>query len=251
MGYVLSGIGRHGELEDGLVETDVGVGVGAQLRAEAPDRRVQRLGGVGLGALEQHVLQEVGVTLARFGLVDRTGLHHEPERHAIAGPVVVAQVVGESVVERADPHCRIDGERFRVDLQNPADRDQVGVGQRPSVGLDHTPVELVDLGPAVLVAQVGHGDTAQRVTGLHRDRPGFGLRLGHRLRFGLEGDDPATSADRVVRGGDLPAQVGRDVVGEGLLVADAQLGELDVRERVAVPATDQEVDGGQSNGITG
>ena len=49
------------------------------------------------------------------------------------------------------------------------------------------------------------------------------LWLGLWLRLRSNGDDSVVAVDRVIGRGDFSAQVGRDVVGEGLLVADAPI----------------------------
>ena len=102
---------RHVELVDGLVEAGVGVDVGAEGSTEPAQHVDQLVLGVLLGAVEHHVLVEVGDTGARSDLVDGTGADGQPQRRLAAGPFVVTHVVLEPVVERAGAHVVVIRDR--------------------------------------------------------------------------------------------------------------------------------------------
>ena len=103
--------GRHIELVDGGVVGREGVRVRAELHAEAAQHLDDLGARVLLGAVEHHVLEEVGHAETRVGLVQRPGINREAQRQVVARRRVAAEVVGESVAEHTDPHCGIHRQR--------------------------------------------------------------------------------------------------------------------------------------------
>ena len=110
--------GHHVEFVDGLVVGRVGVDVRAELHAEAPQRLHDVVAGIVLGAVEHHVLEEVGDAEVRRGLVHGPGVHRQAQRQVAARLLVVAEVVGEAVVERADVHLGIHRQQQRGRLHD-------------------------------------------------------------------------------------------------------------------------------------
>ena len=94
-------VGRHRQLVHGLVVGGVGVDVGPELAAERLEDADELVGRVGRGAVEQHVLEEVGHTRLILVFGRRPGVHCEPQLGPAAWRGVAADEVGEPVVEDA------------------------------------------------------------------------------------------------------------------------------------------------------
>ena len=67
------------------------------------------LAGIALDAVESHVLAEVGETLLVVAFHDGTGVGDQAELDHLLGFLVVADVVGESVVQLAVGHLFVEG----------------------------------------------------------------------------------------------------------------------------------------------
>ncbi len=124
---------RHLELVHRLVERGVGVDVGPERRTEAAQHVDQLVLGELLGAVEQHVLDEVGDAGAGSGLVDRAGVDRQPQRGLGAGTVVVAHVVPQPVVERAGADDVVVGDRLVGRVEQPGQGDLLGRFGRSSM----------------------------------------------------------------------------------------------------------------------
>ena len=86
-------VGGDRELVDGLVVAREGVDVGAELGAEPAQHVDQLVLGELLGAVEEHVLDEVGDARLVGLLVRRAGVDRQPQLGAAAGALVVPDVV--------------------------------------------------------------------------------------------------------------------------------------------------------------
>ena len=98
---------RHREQVDGLVVARVGVDVGAEPGTEAAQHVDQFVLGELLGAVEQHVFEEVGATVLGVVLEHRSGIDGQAQFDPAARIVVVADEVAQAVVEFADRDRRI------------------------------------------------------------------------------------------------------------------------------------------------
>ena len=114
---------RNVEQIDGLLDTRAGVDVSAEGSADALQPVEEILVGEVLGAVEAHVLQEVGqaVLVGLFQQGARVG--GEIEFGTLSGFLIVADVVGQAVVELADAGCRVIGELL---LRNSRESGQKG-----------------------------------------------------------------------------------------------------------------------------
>ena len=83
--HVVGHVGHQGEVVYGLRVAYVCVQVGPQLHTEVAQGHLQGFAGVEVGALEQHVLQEVGDSQTRPRFVHRSGLHDQPYAEAFPG----------------------------------------------------------------------------------------------------------------------------------------------------------------------
>ncbi len=99
--------GRHREFVDGLVVAGVRVDVGTERGTEAPQHVDQFVLRELLGAVEQHVLEEVRTSHLRVVLERRSGVDDQPHVDTPAGVVVVADQVAQAVVQLADDDRRI------------------------------------------------------------------------------------------------------------------------------------------------
>ncbi len=109
---VLVVAGHVADVVDGLVDAGVGVEVGAVLDglALAPvhDALAALVAREVLGAVECHVLEEVSQSALTRLLEYGAHLLRDVEFHTVLGLVVVADVVGEAIVEMADAHGGVD-----------------------------------------------------------------------------------------------------------------------------------------------
>ena len=95
----------HGDAQhvDGLVEAGVGVDVGTELHPDRLQVVDQLLLLEVLGAVEGHVLGEVGQTELVLILQDGAGVHHQAKLGAVLGGAVLAHVVAEAVFRVRPP----------------------------------------------------------------------------------------------------------------------------------------------------
>ena len=99
--------GRHGEFVDGLVVGRVGVDVGAEGRTEAPQHVDEFVLGELLGAVEQHVFEEVRPARLRLVFECGSGVDDQSHVDACARIVVVTDQIPQAVVEFADDDRRV------------------------------------------------------------------------------------------------------------------------------------------------
>ena len=92
-------VGGHVDIVDGLVERSVGVDVAAELHTVLLQFLDHGVVGVAFDAVEGHVLTEVGQTLLVVALHDGTGVTDQTELNHVLRFLVVADVVGEAVVQ--------------------------------------------------------------------------------------------------------------------------------------------------------
>ena len=100
--------GGHIDVVNGLVEAGVGIDAAAELDAMLLKLFNHLVVGVALDSVEGHVLAEVREALLVVALEDGAGVRHEAELDAVLGLLVVADVVGESVVEVAYDDFLVD-----------------------------------------------------------------------------------------------------------------------------------------------
>ena len=88
-----------------LLKAGGSIDVAAELCADAAKIIQDPLAGEVLGSVEAHVLQEMGqAVLLRLNLLDGTHIGGQVEFGTSLGELIVADVVGESVVQMADAH---------------------------------------------------------------------------------------------------------------------------------------------------
>ena len=117
---VLNALARHGHLRDVvdcLVEAGVGVEVVAEFHTDAFKPVDNHFSGEVGRAVEAHVLKEVGETALVVFLKDRAYLLGDEEVSLTLGHLVVADEVGQSVVEFACTNQRV--KRHRGHLRHP------------------------------------------------------------------------------------------------------------------------------------
>ena len=100
--------GDVGDVVDGLVDRGVGIEVLAKLYTDGLEPVDERVAGEVLGAVEAHVLEEVGQTALVFVLEDRAYLLGDEEVGLTFGVLVVTDVVGQSVGELAHDYGAVD-----------------------------------------------------------------------------------------------------------------------------------------------
>ena len=105
----LSVVGRHVHIVNSLVERGVGVDVAAEFDAVLLQLVNHLVAGITFDAVEGHVLAEVGEALLVVALHDGTGVAHQAELNHVLRLLVVADVVGESVVKLAVGHLLVEG----------------------------------------------------------------------------------------------------------------------------------------------
>ena len=93
---------------DCLVERGVGVQVLTEAYADAFQILLQVVAGEVGSAVEAHVFEEVCQTALVLFFLHRTHLLCDVEEGSFLWPLVVAQIVSQSVVEFAYPHIRVD-----------------------------------------------------------------------------------------------------------------------------------------------
>lgn len=116
------GVGQV-EHVDGAVEAGVGVGIAAEVHAQALEKLDEGAGRVVGAAIEGHVLQEVGEAALALGLVECTGGDDEAEGGAASRLGVGAEGVAQAVGEFAGDDGGIGGEVSRA-----------GGGRKPECG---------------------------------------------------------------------------------------------------------------------
>ena len=102
-------VGGDVDIVDSLVEGGVGVDVASELHAVLLQLVDHLVAWIALDAVEGHVLAEVGETLLVVAFHDRTGVGDQAELDHLLGFLVVADVVGESVVQLAVGHLFVEG----------------------------------------------------------------------------------------------------------------------------------------------
>ena len=112
VGHALTLYGNIVEHVLGFLETGGRIDVAAELGSYALQIVEYALAGEALGAVEAHVLEEVGETVLVGGLIDAAGLGGQIELGPVFGKGVLADVIGESVFELAHFHGRIVWKRL-------------------------------------------------------------------------------------------------------------------------------------------
>ena len=102
-------VGGHVDIVDSLVERGVGVDVATELHTVLLQFLDHGVVGIALDAVEGHVLTEVGQTLLVVALHDRTGVADQAELNHVLRLLVVADVVGETIVELAVADFLVQG----------------------------------------------------------------------------------------------------------------------------------------------
>ena len=95
---------------DGAVEAGGGIGVAAEVHAEALEELDDIGRGKVLAAVERHVLEEVGEAALVLVFVDGADLDGEAGADAAAGFGVAEEGVAQAVVELAPLDGRVDGQ---------------------------------------------------------------------------------------------------------------------------------------------
>ena len=112
VGHALTLYGNIVEHVLGFLETGGRIDVAAELGSYALQIVEYALAGEALGAVEAHVLEEVGETVLVGCLIDTAGLGGQIELGPVFGKGVLADVIGESVFELAHFHGRIVRKRL-------------------------------------------------------------------------------------------------------------------------------------------
>ena len=105
--YVGGIVRRHGDHIDRLVEVGVGVEVGAKHHALAAELVNHSVARETLDAVEGHVLGEVRQALLVVVFLVGAGIHRETELHTILRVGVLADIIGQTVVQLADGHVGV------------------------------------------------------------------------------------------------------------------------------------------------
>ena len=95
---------------DRLVDRSVGVQVVTKLHTDGLAPAQQFVALEVLRAVEGHVLEEVSQTALRVVLLNRAHLLGNVELGALFGPVVVTNVISQSVVKFTDAHVGVNGD---------------------------------------------------------------------------------------------------------------------------------------------
>ena len=104
----------HGDVVDvidGLVDRSIGVQVRAELHTDGLEVLDHAVAGEMLGPVEAHVLQEMGEAALVLVFKDGTDLLGDVEMRLVLRLLVVADVIGQSVLQMADADIRIDRNR--------------------------------------------------------------------------------------------------------------------------------------------
>ena len=104
-GYVVN-------IVDGLLDAGVGVELSAELHADALEVLDERAVGEVCGAIEAHVFEEVCEAALALLFLDGAHLLCNVEEGLVLRLFVVADVIGEAVVEVAYAHLRVYGQRL-------------------------------------------------------------------------------------------------------------------------------------------
>ena len=106
-------VARQVEHVDGFVEAGVRVHVRAEPRADRFEVRHQLARLEVRAAVERHVLDQVREPKLIVGLEQRSRLHREPHRHALRGPRIRPDEVGEAVGQLRGAHGGVERNRVR------------------------------------------------------------------------------------------------------------------------------------------
>ena len=126
-----TGCGHVRDVVNRLVNGGVGIQVLAEFNTHALTPAHQFVALEVLGAVEGHVLQEVSQSALGVILLDGAHLLRNVELGTLLGPVVVANVVRQSIVQLADAHVRINGDYRHLHLLC-SYRHDAGHGQHPN-----------------------------------------------------------------------------------------------------------------------
>ena len=99
-----------------LVDRGVGIQVATEVNTNATGEVEQCRVGEMLRTVEGHVLQEVGQSTLVFVLLDRAHALGDVEVGHVLGPVVLADVVGQTIVQLTDFHVLVDGDGRHLHL---------------------------------------------------------------------------------------------------------------------------------------
>ena len=99
-----------------LVDRGVGIQVATEVNTNATGKVEQCRVGEMLRTVEGHVLQEVGQTALVFVFLDRAHALGDVEVGHVLGPVVLADVVGQTIVQLTDFHVLVDGDGRHLHL---------------------------------------------------------------------------------------------------------------------------------------
>ena len=127
---------RQVELVDGLVEVGGRVGVGAEGQAVAFQDLDHLALGHGLGAVEGHVLQEVGETLLGVGFHQRAGVEAQAQRRLAGRDRLAVDGVAHAVGQRAETGVRVSAD-IGAGLWPFAGRELVRLGLPAEADLRH------------------------------------------------------------------------------------------------------------------
>ena len=100
---------RQVQLVDGPIEAGRGVGIGAEGEPVALQQLDHFAFGHTLGAVEGHVLDEVGISQFTVGLVERSRVHDHAHHGGAGRRRVVAHDVAHAIVQPSEAEVRIDG----------------------------------------------------------------------------------------------------------------------------------------------
>ena len=102
-------VGGHVDIVDSLVEGGVGVDVASELNTMLLQLVNHLVARIAFDTIESHVLAEVGEALLVVALHDGTGVGDQTELDHLLRLLVVAHIVGESVVELAVADFLVQG----------------------------------------------------------------------------------------------------------------------------------------------
>ncbi len=103
----LAGDGNIRDIVDSLVNTGIGVEIGSETHTDCGQPVAELIAGEVGGAVEAHVLQEVGQTTLMILLESRSDILCDVEVGLSLGILIVTDVIGETVGEFAHAHGRI------------------------------------------------------------------------------------------------------------------------------------------------
>ena len=106
------------------VGAGIGVDVCTKLHADALTVAQDRVARIVLRSVEAHVLQEVCQSALVFIFLYRAHTLCDIELCPVLGPVVVTDVIGQSVIQFSDTHILVDGDGRHLVLCKGAHRHQ-------------------------------------------------------------------------------------------------------------------------------